>query len=337
MKPRKDSYRTGVGMVQMLRLLEERSTGRMSVADLAEDLGVSERTVRRYADAIAENLQNEALQPLVLRELWRGRAAVRLNRPSASLGASIYQYAATWMAARVLGAEQHSLLSDSVGDVVERLDVHHRQGRDALAALMRQVFCYVSFGAKDYRDKEQILDRIVRATLRGRPTDIVYRRPGGEPRARRIEPFTIVLYRDGLYLLARTETSDGPAMRLFAIERIEGAAQDTTATFTRPKTFDPRRYFRNRIGVFIDEKDPEDVDVAFKPGAAAVARQRSWPGLAGWTEGEDGRWVLHLSVRTTPETVSWVLAWGDQVEVLKPEWLRVEVKGVLEKALEPYS
>jgi len=330
-----DPYEPAVKLVRLLQLLERRRGRAFEVRVIAEELEVSERTVKRYADALARRLFNEEWNPLVERCFVDGRSAVRLNRAPSTIEASLYQYAATWMAARVLGAEQTSLLVESVEDLLGRLSLRTPEGRAALQDLLRQSFCYVPFGAKGYRDREDVLDLLLRAILGSRIVRMSYRRPSREPAERLVHPYTLVLYRDALYLLGGND-SELPETRLFALDRIENASMEK-ATFKRPPRYDPRRHFAQRIGIWQTDEEPVEVLVAFDPGAAAVARERSWPGLVGWEELDDGREALRLCVHPTPELASWVLAWGEQVEVLEPDWLRRRVRRELEGALERYS
>lgn len=328
-------YGPGLNMVRMLRMLQQSHRRALPVAALAEDLGVNERTIKRYADALAEGVDSGPA-PLVQRVRRGGRAWIQLPSQRAELDVSLYQFAATWMATRVLRGRDGNLLSDGVDDVLERLPTPRRMSPLDVARRIQQSFYYVPFGPKGYRDCEDALDIILRATLNRRRVALTYRRLDGTTSRREAEPFTLVLYRDGLYALARAvEDRDGP-MRLFALDRMQDVEQ-LTEGFKVPRGFDPDEHFRACFGVWRVDDEPADVRLAFCGGAADTVRERTWPGLQGFEPLADGRTVLHLRVPINPELVTWVCAWASHCEVLGPDGLRERVVAELRGALARYD
>ena len=331
------NYPAAMQMFTLLRLLERRSTRAMTVNDLAAELAVHRRTVVRYVKVLAACIDNEDGRPILRRELRHGEAWAVLNEHERPLSKTIFQFAATYAASRHLAAQP--VLSESVADVLEELRGGLRADQMDYAERIEKAFHYVAFGPKDYRCREDVLEAVVQSLVRRRPLEIRYRSRGAKrAERRRIEPWTLVMYRDGLYVWSRVlRAGDKSDMRLYAIDRIEDAVVDRGASFSVPATYDPEETFGENLGLWQTGEAAETVVLAFSPEVADLARERTWPGLRDWTEPEDGRPVLTLDVPVTPEVVSWVLNWGPGIEVLAPESLRAAVAGQLAAALARYT
>jgi predicted DNA-binding transcriptional regulator YafY len=126
-------------------------------------------------------------------------------------------------------------------------------------------------------------------------------------------------------------------MRTYAIDRIETADLDRSTHFKLPQDFSPRKYYANTLGLWQSNKAPVQVVLAFEESAAAVARERRWPGFSEWRFRDDARWHLTLKVPITPELESWILTWGQKMEVIEPLMLRQRVASHLKAALSAYQ
>ncbi len=324
-------------MVLLLRMLEGRSSKAMSRAEVAEALETSPRTVDRYVAALGQAVAADGGEPLVRKELRDGKAWVCLARETSSVAAGIYQYAAVWAATRVLKAGKGSVLGDTAEGLLERLGGADKALPSRLVERLATAFCYVPFGPKDYRANEEVLDALVQAALWQRPVEVRRETRHGTAVEERLEPLTIVMYRDGLYLLGRTAGDETREPRLYAVERIRAARVDQEATFEVPADLDPPRRFGGRLGLWEPEGRPVAIEVAFTPEAADGARKRIWPGFRRWRKARDGREVLELRLPLTPEVKTWIVGWGDQAEALRPKALRDMVASELGRALSQYA
>ncbi|MBT3221263.1 MAG: transcriptional regulator [Proteobacteria bacterium] len=322
----------------MLRLLEmlERARGRaLRINSLAEKFGVHRRTVIRWVDALEAAADEHCDLPLVRRERRQGEAWVQLVTTSTPLSNTIFQYAATFVAVRSLAAGGGSLLSDSADDVLDKLETGLPSNSAPLVARVTSAFHYVPFGPKAYRDHEVVLDVLVQSVLRRWPVVLEYQRPGNPPYEVTIHPYTLVLYRDALYVLGlAVEVGE---LRTYSVNRIVSARSDKDETFVPLADFAPETYYANRLGIWAECSEGVLAKLAFSTSAEPMARERQWPGLQEWTTAEDGRAVLVTKVSVSPEVVTWVLSWGPEVEVLEPEGLRQRVAEKLAEALQPYA
>lgn len=326
------TYDTTLRIIMLLQHLRQHRLGRLTIEDLAERLEVDERTVRRYIAMLETG--GDGLPPLVRRVRVGRRSAVELIDLPDDVGASIFQYAAVHAATRSL---HDPVLGDSARDVEQRVAAGVSHAARSLVERVPVAFAWVPFGPKHYAEHEAVLDALVRGALRRKAVELVYETE--------IEPFpfapwTIVLYRDGLYAWGRTLERRGEgAFRMLAVDRIEQARLLPSRSFRVPKDYDPETLFDGRLGVWrnSDDDTPRLVRIAFDPSVVSRVQARSWPGFIGWHEGEDGWPVLSLEIPVTPEVKTWVISWGPLARVEGPRELRDMVADELRASLAMYD
>jgi predicted DNA-binding transcriptional regulator YafY len=325
-------YRATANMLALVRRLEATRHGRLPVNELAAELGVHRRTVLRWLDALAGELVGDDQQPLVRREHRDGVAWAVLGGTRAPLSASVFQYAAVVAATRHLASG--SLLAESAEDVVERVEAGLPDAVRALVPRVGRAFHYVPFAPKDHRSSEVVLDAVVQALVRGWPIEVSYTNAAGGAFRGTLHPYTLVMYRDGFYLLAKSPR--GRSLRLYALERLTEVVPDRDGKVRIPDDYDPEDELGRHLGLWRTDAPPERVVIAFARGTDGPVRARRWRGFAGFDEGADGRLRLQLDVPITPEITSWILSWGAAAEVLAPESLRVAVAEELDRAWAAY-
>ncbi len=328
-------YRTTTQMLRMVRLLQETYSGARPVNQLADELGVDRRTVVRWLMVLEEEWVDEQGAPIVRREHRSGRAWAVLTGARAPLSASIYQYAAAFAATQQLRAAGDTVLAEGAGDILDRVEQGLSESwRDAVPRVL-QSFHYVPFAPKDHSASEDVLDGLVHALIRRHPVEVDYTNAAGATSRQRIEPWSLVMYRDGFYLLAMPPW--GRKLLLYAVERMGRVEVDVRATFEVPSSFDPASAFGERLGLWRSDAEAETVRVAFAPSVGPHLRSRRWPGLRSLAPMEDGRVCLEMQVPVTPEITSWVLSWGAAAEVLEPASLRAMVAEELAVGLRAYE
>lgn len=137
-----------------------------------------------------------------------------------------------------------------------------------------------------------------------------------------LEPLHLANLEGDWYLAARWRPHRDPA--ILAVSRFR-RARLTRQTFDRGD-FDPAQYFANRFGRFVRQPGADDEIVArirFKPHAAPDALERTWHPRQEIEKHADGSVTLTLPFPTSYIAERWVRQWGDDVECLAPEWLRV--------------
>ncbi|HVO12372.1 MAG TPA: WYL domain-containing protein, partial [Vicinamibacteria bacterium] len=193
---------------------------------------------------------------------------------------------------------------------------------------------YLSFDPGPLHAPDAALFRDLLSALRLRRALLVRYRSlsSNRTRQRRIHPYHVFNHRGDWYVAAWDEPRK--AVRIFALHRIRRATL-TTERYEIPTGFSFRSYMADAFAVQKGEK-PVGVAIRFAPRQARWIRERRWHPTARLQEQLDGGVVLHLRIAETSEIRRWVMQFGPEAEVLKPESLRKEVAKDLAAALAAY-
>ena len=112
----------------------------------------------------------------------------------------------------------------------------------------------------------------------------------------------------------------------------------TNKKFEFPKDFEPRKYYENVVGIYVNEELPV-VKLKIRVYGTQMEYMRMLPLHKSQREvysrhGEFAEFTYQLCL--TPELKSKILAWGSNVEVLEPLEYREEIKKDIMAALDRY-
>ncbi len=303
-------------LLSILLLLQ--AHGRLTAAQLAARLEVSERTIYRDLDALsaagvpvyAERGPNggcslvegyrTTLTGLDEQEI-RGLFITASQGPLADLGLDAGLHRAVLKLLAALPAAR-------------RFDAERARQRILLDA------------AGWFRTEEPVphLGTLQAAVWQDLRLDIVYRRPDGGVSQRRVDPYGLVAKASIWYLVAATE--DG--MRTYRVSRLQDATL-TDETFDRPADFDLPSYWEAWCAEFEASLWRYETVLRFSPELLDVLPGHSVENLRARLEqaapGETGWRTLSLTFDSLETARSTVLGWGPWVEVLAPEELRASV------------
>ncbi|MFE7511139.1 helix-turn-helix transcriptional regulator [Streptomyces sp. NPDC057540] len=290
-------------LVAALLFLQSRARQRVTAAELAAELGVSERTARRDLEALAAS------------------------------GIPVYSQAGQGGGWSLVGGARTDLTGLTAPEIRELFLLTgpdtgaNPQTRTALRKLVRALPAPLRAGAEaaaragtvDGADwtgaatEEALLATLQRAVVDEREVRIGYARPGGEPRERTVQPLGIVAKSGVRYLLANT--ADG--LRTFRVGRVASVAE-TGAAAVRPEGFDLAAAWRALAARMEDRMVAATVRGRAAPGTGAVLE-----GLLGgrirYGERTPDGWTAFEADGPSPEVVAARLAGlGARVELLEP-------------------
>lgn len=155
-----------------------------------------------------------------------------------------------------------------------------------------------------------------------------------------IRPLKIFSHHDTLYLHARLARKPGKPYRepdfdpLLAIHRIK-KAEVTDRLFQFPEDYDFEKTFNQNFGII--KKESFEVVVEFTGFAARYVPERIWSPDQQVVKKKGGNVKLTFTASSKPELMAWVLSFGDEAKLIKPNWLVDEVRQTVERMQKGYS
>ena len=300
-------------LFSIIFLLQARGT--LKASELAEELGVSERTVHRYMGMLDEM----GIPVYSERGPYGGFSLVR--------GYKLPPLVFTPEEATVLylGAE---LVQDVWGVSYHDAAVAARAKLDnvlpeALLQEVRQVqrgLLVTGWFRRDYGPWAPILDDVRRCVTYRRQVCLTYRSFRRDVTKRLVDPYALALQWGHWYLVCYCHLRG--ELRTFRVDRIQ-AIEPTGETFEVPADFAPREYLQRMAG-----ERPATyyrVVVRFEPEAAHIVRERreDWQEL---TEGADGSVTLAFDTSDLAWPCRWVLTYQGGATVIGPPELVTMVR-----------
>ena len=320
-----------------LRELLARNPRGLSLYELAERLGVTPRTMRRYLNEFRHDFDLERVPtrgggPL----LWRIRAGdvprkVELRRTQA------YAFIA---ARRVFEPMRGSALFDEIDMAIQKLiGFAQRPGRGpnagpAADGRLEQRFAYLPHVPRDYSQKTDELDDLFQCVADLKPLSLLYRSAGKDTETRiTIHPYAMVLHRDTIYCVGfHTGRQE---VRTFLLDRMRDTQPNVTDRFTLPDDFDVEDYFQGEFGIWRGT-ERRKVVIDFDAHAAEYIRTRKVHPSQRLANLVGGGVRLTMNIADLHQVASWVLEWGPRARVLEPEELVTRVRSELKAALANY-
>ncbi|OGU11533.1 MAG: transcriptional regulator [Geobacteraceae bacterium GWC2_58_44] len=300
----------------VIRLIEARHG--ISVTELAEETGVGRRTIQRDLNAI-----HEAGYPLT--SDWQD-------------GVKLYRFLTRFKDVPPISFTLQELMTLSLlrsqldllngTPFLEEMQSVFRKVNSVLpprlAAHMERI-AQVSHpllqGKRDYSKSSASLQLIRHALLYQQSITISYRPVGrGEPARYRVDPYTLLFQKGGIYLLGFAQ--ERQALRTFAVERIS-TVEPGKERFEIPEGFHAGQALQEAFGIVAEP--PMEVQIRFSPGIAHAIRDRVWHASQQIREEADGAVLLSFRAGGRMEILSWLLSYGAHAELLAPEQLRGEL------------
>lgn len=313
----------------LIKSLSSRSHG-MTLQEIADELCVSSRTVRRDLSTL-----EEAGFP-VAEELGEyGRKTWRLSQRlgKADLGFTVDEALALYLGRKRLLPFVGTVIWEAMERAFRKIrgSLDHR----ALRYLDRagEAFQETHFGDVDYSRHGDIIDSLQLAIEDHRVAFITYRSDRAtEPVTYDIYPLRFVRHRGALYLLGYKPSES--RYKTWRVDRIEQSdVEQMPFTFPPADEIDARLH--DAFGIY-DGNDLVRVRIRFSPRVARYVSERIWHSSQQLTTLRTGGVLGEFRVSGTSEIKSWVLSFGRHAEVLEPASLRQEIAAELSAVLTTY-
>jgi len=181
------------------------------------------------------------------------------------------------------------------------------------------------------------MELLGRAWTQGRKAKIRYWTLGKEqPTERIIEPYFIqpAGLGHGNYVIGYCHRAK--EIRTFKIERIQ-RIELLDEKYTVPADFDANEFLGSSWGIVV-EGEVATIKLRFEdPEIIRIMEETRWHPSQVLERQKDGSVIMTLRVTSTVDLYSWILRWGEKVEVLEPEELREEIAETARAMLEVYQ
>ena len=329
---RKPTYPAALNMAKLIYTLATQGRS-LTLEDILRILDISERTARRYVKAINEFLSNRQGESLIKVTKTGGVERWRLNE-TMPLEATSYQLMSLYLGSILMASLDQTVVRDGLMDVFTDLEETIPLAQRALLKNYQKKFYTTGFGSRRYEEVDEHIDVVLRGLLNQFKLELYYRSKKGE-RQYLVQPYTLVMHRDALYLNAWVESYG--EIRTFRVDNIL-QAKLTKDYFDYPTDYSPELFYEKSFGVFKGDGANEiTVVIEFPENLYDYVANRSWIANQEISPVQDGKFQMKVVVSNLFEIFHWVMSIGSEARVIEPEELIEMVRGEALKILGSYN
>jgi len=326
-KPQK-KYSQAARLHDTIRLIESRHG--ISLEELAEGSGVNRRTVHRDLIAISE-----AGYPLTAewsgdRKLYRFITGFKDVPP---IGFSLQELLTLYFLRSHLEALQGTPFHDDMDSIFLKINSVLPPRYAAHLERLSRIALPILQGVRDYSKVTTLLTELRKALLFQQKVKLRYRAASRKKaELYTVNPYSFVFYKGGLYL--QGYANNRLSIRTFAVERIAEVVI-LTERFEIPLEYQPEKLFNAAFGIVTEE--PFNIRLRFSEIVAHTIADRSWHPSQKIRRLRSGEIELNFTAGGKMEILSWILSYGNHVELLEPAELRLELAEKVRSMAKMYS
>jgi predicted DNA-binding transcriptional regulator YafY len=295
------------------------------VNKVPEDFPKNPRTVRRDLEAL------EAAGFPLITERRNGQTCWRLIegfRDIAALGFSATELMALLVSRNLLKPLEGTEIAESLASALSKASAAlPLQGHEYIRS-MEQMFSVGIGPHKNYRHHKQTIELISQAIDKRRTAQMRYYSASRNSTGRReVDPYFLRFAGGGLYMIGHCHFRK--EVRMFAVERIRSITL-TDHPYQMALDFKVDEYVQDALGIMRSGRRIE-VELLFSKKSAAWVKDKVWHPSQKENLLKDGRLRMMLKVTDNDELKGWILSFGGEVRVVRPEALRTKVKDEAKK------
>ena len=322
-KPAK-KYSQAARLHDVIRILEVRYGA--TVDELAEECGVTRRTVYRDLDAI-----RDAGYPLVSEPEEGGQTVYRFItgfKKILPITFSLEELMTLYLCRGQLGFLRGTPFQDDLDAIFSR--IHSSLPPRSIAHLERiaETASPKFQGERDYAAQKELLKELRRALLYQYRIKMVYTPARRSTESYIFDPYTLLFYEGALYLGGYAHNRK--ALRLFLVDRIR-QIEVLRDRFEVPEDFSASNLTGSAFGL-IDEGE-FTVRVRFSAEISHLIRERIWHPSQQMVEEKDDSVTLCFAASGEKEILAWLYSYLPHVQLLEPEELKAQFYTGLEQCL----
>jgi len=155
----------------------------------------------------------------------------------------------------------------------------------------------------------------------------------GETTERRVDPYGLVFYEGAWVLIGYCHLRN--CVRHFSLDRIK-QQKVTNFYFKLPDDFDLKEHVAASWGVY--DEDEVQITVRFSSAVAEyITRKEKWHPSETRNILRNGDIELTFTVAVVEEVKRWIYSWLPNVKVIKPAWLKKQIKAELAESSKAHA
>ncbi len=186
-----------------------------------------------------------------------------------------------------------------------------------------------------YKLNEGILQKIMEGILKNRNIEITYI-PVYEdkvPFTIQITPIYLLYYKINWYLLGKYKGN----IRTYSLSRISEVRITDTEVDIEKYAEEVKKKIKEPFGIFLNnDEEMEEINIMFSKNMSKFAQKYLFHPHQKTTTNEDGTCNVSFRSFLSPDLISEILKFGNDVKVIKPKKLKQEIINKLKKSLKQY-
>lgn len=149
-----------------------------------------------------------------------------------------------------------------------------------------------------------------------------------------LKPYLLKEYENRWYIIGQIGNLKG--IRTFGIDRIDDL-EVLTETFTPKEDFFPEMIFNNTIGLIYSMHEVQDVVLSFSATQGKYIQALPMHSSQKVITDNEDECRISLKVAPNYELTQQILKHGKEVKILEPQWLKTEIKNIIEEMIKHYQ
>jgi predicted DNA-binding transcriptional regulator YafY len=319
-----EQTRRATRLIEISRKLLQRPAG-WSTAELARELGYSQRTVQR--DLL--DIQSEVGYPVVDAP---GRRYTILpgSAPLLPVRLTLQEARSVYLAARLYART----LDEQDPDSASALDKLAETLPDAIGRQLEHTARLVA-GRRPRRGYTEALRCLTDAWAQHHTVAMDYQSSGSaEPKTVHLNPYLLEPYLSGAYVMGFSH--EHGEVRTFKLDRIKSVAE-TGDSFDPPDVDEIIEKLGHSWGVVYTGDEEFDITIDFTPTVARRVHEQTWHPAQKLIDLENGGVRLEVRLPSLLEIEPWIRGWGPEALVVGRPELRERVANAMRDAARRYE
>lgn len=304
-------------VLKMLFLLKQNK--KIKIKDLAAELEVSERQVKRYKNQLDSYFYIESITGseggYILKDDYFPFKNILTE----------YEINKLKMIVNSINAEN----DQEVTNIIDKLNLKILNSNNE--SLLEQIIPYSK--PRNYEDDEKY-NKLINAIKEHNEILIEYRGNNGSISNRKVQPYKLFLYKGDYYLVGQCLLRND--IRYFKLVRIKELIV-TSFKFTPEIDIDEflKNQEKNNLGIYGGKI--LDVELEISLPMSNTIKENIWVDGQQIIEKDDGSIIFKAQMKDGPEVFSWILSMGECVKIISPKELRDSMKKKIKNMMKNLS